>query len=284
VLTGRVARGSELMPGGAGDVYRWLGEMSPGLMLDVGAAAGWMSQDMLEASPGSRVVAFEPFPGNYRFIDEALGREARARVVKKAVSNTNRPMKFHVPSVITSGAGRWAGMEGYSSGGQLVPNRDPRASGAITVETCRLDDEISEPVRFLKIDVQGGEFGVLDGARRLFDQHGVELVIAEFIEDERVVSFLVERGYAVFDTEYHSLAPLQPFDPADWRVVGVRPASTGQGCHDMIPLNAPEEPKAYCAWIISQRRRYRSLWTDLVAIAPWSGLLKARQGDVARRS
>jgi FkbM family methyltransferase len=243
-------------------------------MVDVGAAAGWMSKAMLDASPESRVVALEPFPGNHRFIESLLGSEPRARIVKKAVSSHGRPTKFHVPSVITQGVGPWAGMEGYSSAGFLIASSDPRAQNAITVETCRPDDEISEPVRFMKIDVQGGEFGVLDGARQLFDRHGVELVQAEFMGDERVLKFLVERRYAVFDTRFRSAEPTEPLAPADWHILKTGRLSTGQLSYHAIPLNAPKEPAAYCAWFKAQRRRYRSLWTDLVAIAPSSGLLK----------
>ena len=45
------------------DVYDWLRSMKPGLMLDVGAAAGSKCVKMLAASPHSSVIAFEPFPG-----------------------------------------------------------------------------------------------------------------------------------------------------------------------------------------------------------------------------
>jgi FkbM family methyltransferase len=270
-----VQRGLGLFPGGSGDVYRLLERLLPGLMLDVGAAAGWMSKAMLTASPQSRVIAFEPFPGNHRFIDSNLGDELRARIIKKAVANHNRPTKFHVPSVITNGTGAWAGMDGYSSVGLLVSDSDPRAANAITVETCRLDDLVSEPIRFMKIDVQGGEFEVLDGARRLFDHHGVELILTEFTGDERILSFLAERGYTIFDMEYHSSCPLGPLSPEAWRILSAVSLSTGRTAVKATPLNAPQDPSDYCAWFKSEYRRYRSLWTDLVAVAPWSGLVGA---------
>jgi FkbM family methyltransferase len=244
-------------------------------MLDVGAAAGWMSKTMLRASPESRVIAFEPFPGNHRFIDRNLGDESRARIVKKAVANHNRPTKFHVSSVITNGTGTWEGMDGYSSVGLLIPDSDPRAGDAITVETCKLDDLVSEPVGFLKIDVQGGEFAVLDGARNVFNHHGVELVLAEFTGDERIVSFLAEHGYAIFDTEYHSSCPMGPLKPEDWRILSEVALSTGRTAVRAAPLNVPRDPSDYCVWFKSEHRRYRSLWTDLVAVAPWSRLIDA---------
>jgi FkbM family methyltransferase len=243
-------------------------------MLDVGAAAGWIAARMLEASPQSRVVAFEPFPGNHRFIDQKLGSDPRARIVKKAVSNNNTPAKFYVATTVENGTGDWAGMEGYSSAGLIVSAKDQRAENAITVPMCRLDDEINEPVRFLKMDVQGGEFRVLDGAQRLFDHHGVELVLTEFMGDRRIIDFLAQRGYAILDTGYHSTRG--PFDPEKWRTIGSEQLSTGQEMPIVKPFSAPESPDAYTAWFAAERQRYISLWTDLIAIAPWSDLLEPR--------
>src|SRR5690349_18392817 len=139
------------------EIYEWLRDLPPGLMLDVGGAAGRTAARVLEFSPKSRGVAFEPFPGNHPFIDGRLGTDPRVAIVKQAVSNKKSNVSFYVQSTITNGVGAWAGMEGYSSGGQIVAKSDPRAQKAITVPTCRLDDEIAEQVRFLKIDVQGGE-------------------------------------------------------------------------------------------------------------------------------
>src|SRR5262245_20947226 len=47
---------------GTGDVYGLLRQLPSGLMPDVGATAGYSSQLMLQASPQSRVLAFESFP------------------------------------------------------------------------------------------------------------------------------------------------------------------------------------------------------------------------------
>jgi FkbM family methyltransferase len=254
------------------DAYSWLSALPPGLMLDVGAAAGTASARMLEFSPKSRVVAFEPFPGNHPFIDKKLGADARVVIVKQAVSNNNDPASFFVESTITHGTGKWAGMEGYSSGGMIIAPSDPRAQKAITVPTCRLDDTVSEPVRFLKIDVQGGEGRVLDGARKLFDDHGVELVLAEFQGDKRVLRFLAKRGYAIFDSKY--LSSRSSFDPVDWHIVGKGKLSSGKTVHTATPKHAPESPGEYASWFKQERKRYGSFWTDLIAVAPWSQLLQ----------
>jgi FkbM family methyltransferase len=266
------AEAATVSPNGSNDVYKWLANMPPGLLLDVGAAAGWMTKMMLKESPSSRVVAFEPFPGNHRFLD-AFSEDARVRVVKKAVSNYRGTTKFFVAQTVKDGAGAWANMDGYSSVGMIVPEDDPKARRALTVETCRLDDEVSEPVRFMKIDVQGAEPEVLDGARALFDKHGVELALIEFMGDVRVVKFLAERGYAIMDTNYSCTPLAEKLDPRDWKILASTTLSTGHTNQIAAPLQAPSGPEAYCEWFAEQLKRYRAIWTDLVAIAPWSTLL-----------
>lgn len=256
------------------DPYRWLSALRPGLMLDVGAAAGWMSDKMLESSPQSRVIAFEPFPGNHAFIEPKFADDPRRTLIKKAVSNCGGQAKFFVPSTVSNGLGVWAGMDGYSSGGRIVADTESR--DALSVETCRLDDVVSEPVRFLKVDVQGHEFEVIDGARKLFDQHGVELALVEFQGDKRVVSFFAERGYALLDAAYlFSRTKAKQLKPADWQVLGSTNLSTGGTVITATPLNASTGPKAYCRWFEEQHSRYQHrVWTDLIAISPQSSLLK----------
>jgi len=54
-------------------------------MLDVGAAAGSTTRQMLQNSPQSRVIAFEPFPGNFPHFERTIGGDPRVTFVKAAV-------------------------------------------------------------------------------------------------------------------------------------------------------------------------------------------------------
>ena len=187
------------------------------------------------------------------------------------MSSHSRGAKFFVGSTVTNGTGDWQGMDGYSSGGHIVQRTDERET--LHVETCRLDDVVDGPVRFLKIDVQGHEFSVLKGAQELFN-HGIELALIEFQGDARIVQFLAERGYALLDTDYHTTRGT--FDLERWRLLGSVTLSSGRQAQTAVPLNAPGDPDSYAAWFREERKHYGSLWTDLIAIAPSSELLRPR--------
>ena len=249
-------------------IYEIVGRMAPGLMLDLGAASGATAAQMLQASPQSRVIGFEPFPGNLPFFKAKHENDPRVRLVPKAVSNHNDTQKFYVSRVVQDGKGSWKGMDGYSSVGQLVTDDHPHAQEAITVETCRLDDEVHEKVAFMKIDVQGAEYEVLDGARELFDRHGVDVMYIEFSGDQRILDFLAERGYSFYDTEYMIVLKRLPDDSPDWRVVKRGTVSTGVPVGYGWPTGAPRDLAGYSQFVDAQRRRLGHVQTDLVAVAP----------------
>ena len=76
----------------------------------------------------------------------------------------------------------------------------------LTVPVVTLDEEfpVDLPVRLLKVDVEGFEHHVLDGARRLLDQHCIDVVMLECVREvygtawpqfRAALTHLVERGY-----------------------------------------------------------------------------------------
>ena len=82
---------------------------------------------MLDRSPSSRVVAFEPFPGNHPYLDESVGNDARVTIVKAAVADQTAPSTFLVGKTVTGSERGWERFVGYSSAGYVIdPSRaDP---------------------------------------------------------------------------------------------------------------------------------------------------------------
>ncbi len=74
----------------------------------------------------------------------------------------------------------------------------------MTVRTVRLDSEIAERVHLLKIDTQGHELKVLQGAEGLIRKHGIDVIHTEFspalmrghgVEPEEYLEYLWALGY-----------------------------------------------------------------------------------------
>jgi len=147
----------------------------PGMtVFDVGASVGF--QAVLAArlvGSGGRVIAFEPLPEN----------AARAR--HNARLNDFRHLEIlEVAVAAADGAARFQAGEGVNWG-------KLDAAGALSVKVRSLDsvaEERSARPAAIKIDVEGGELAVLEGARRLLsdaapilfiDCHGTNAAVAE---------------------------------------------------------------------------------------------------------
>jgi FkbM family methyltransferase len=137
--------------------------------VDVGANKGsyllWLSRWV---GPG-RVVAFEPQPALAAYLREACAALSLANVTveAKAVSKAPGEQALYLPSGTTSPG---------ASLNQRVADRD--ACQAIAVPVVALDDYLALPakVRVLKIDVEGHEQAVFEGAARLLREQSPLLV------------------------------------------------------------------------------------------------------------
>jgi len=169
-------------------------------VLDIGANAGFFT--LLAAArvgPAGRVVAFEPIPAVRRELAANVARNGFANVAvrEEAVSDRRARLRiFEGPRE----------HRGISSLRQLE-----EAAASLEVPAIALDDLQHElgPVRLAKIDVEGAELLVLQGAAAVVARDHPHLVI-EFTDEylrafghsaEALGSWLLERGYALYRIE-----------------------------------------------------------------------------------
>src|SRR5262245_9714894 len=131
-----------------------LGGRSGGLV-DVGAHAGTFIEQALRVAPEARHVAVEPIPELASALRERFPA-VEVHEVALAAEPGEATFNYHPARPAVSGL-------------EVRPDLELGAPQELTVEVRTLDDLLpagSEPA-VLKIDVEGGEFGVLEGARRL---------------------------------------------------------------------------------------------------------------------
>ncbi|MEO1040619.1 MAG: FkbM family methyltransferase [Pseudomonadota bacterium] len=133
--------------------------------LDVGANRGIWAGEMVQLT--GRVFAFEPNPKLFRFLSAALG--ARLDCQPLAASDSDGEAALMVP-----GEGRRFSNQGASLSRTKIGER-PHIE--VTVQTRRLDSLDLPPVGFMKIDVEGHERAVLDGARALIERDRPVMII-----------------------------------------------------------------------------------------------------------
>jgi len=147
--------------------------------VDVGANVGLFT--ILAASrvgPGGRVFAFECNPELIGFLRRNIQMnwfDDRVRLIAKATHRDGEERLFHVPrdQKMLGSLTRFDGLEGVT--GELQEFEVP----------CeRLDVSLAEVpyIDLLKIDVEGGEAAVLDGASGLLDEGRVGMVAMEYRE------------------------------------------------------------------------------------------------------
>jgi FkbM family methyltransferase len=126
-----------------------------GTAVDVGANQGFFAYALGDVA--DRVVAFEPNPDYARFARLML--RGRATVHRLALSDRPGRATFYVPVDHDGSVLHLAGSLKRTAHAQFAGNR------TYQVEVRTLDSFGLADVRFIKVDVEGSEREVLDGAR-----------------------------------------------------------------------------------------------------------------------
>ena len=185
----------------------WLLSLLPQapLVLDVGLNVGAFTREALRRRPHARVVGFEPARSMQRECATSLGAESRVELVPVAVSNQRAVMEFHDSA------------DGSSS---LLGSRET-VSQTYLVDTVTLDDFADERgysrIHLVKIDVEGYDLHVLEGARGLLARQAIDVFSFEYNEPwiasrrflKDACDYLADKPYVLFRLFNGFLAPFR---------------------------------------------------------------------------
>ena len=187
------------------------------LTVDVGANKGYITYWLQRYS--RHVLAFEPDPHNLFFL-----RAIRGNVTVRpfGLSNQTGMATFRVHKrPIESSLLRLLGV-GYvleHQCGTFAAAQPGREYQETSVEIRRLDDEVREPVGFIKIDVEGHELAVLKGAQRVLAKDRPYMLIeVEQRHNQRptpeVLAEIEAMGYLAYGLHRQRLVRATQLDPA----------------------------------------------------------------------
>lgn len=159
---------------------------------DVGAQSGFYSLLLSRlVGRGGSVIAFEPLPANLRILKENVEINTLANVVVRgeAVAEKSGTLDFQVPALNSN-----------LLAGPLAPGDQYPTTLVRSVSLDDFVDEIGCRVDFIKVDVEGAEGAVLDGARRLLRKYHPTMMIELHNMDGKsriheVATRLQELGY-----------------------------------------------------------------------------------------
>jgi FkbM family methyltransferase len=160
------------------DVAAIYGDRQLRTIIDAGANQGDMAREFAREFPDATIYSFEPFPETYERLVETCARFPRIKPMKEALG----AVEAIQPLFLTQ----------YSLTHSLLPTADEAVKylgsavapvGQHDVRTTTLDafaeSMAIQRIDLLKLDVQGYELKVLEGAKRLLDQRRISLVFSE---------------------------------------------------------------------------------------------------------
>jgi FkbM family methyltransferase len=198
---------------------RLLSEREVDVVLDVGANDGPFAKELRRSGFAGRIVSFEPGRASFAALEAACRSDPGWECHKVAIGSVDGEAELHVAGNLSSSS-LLSMTERHVAGAP-----ESRYVGTERVHVRRLDDMrpdvvCPEDTVYLKIDVQGLELQVLQGAESLLDQVAV-------VESELSLTPLYEQGATFAEVVDHldargfHLVSLDPvfIDPRDGRLL-----------------------------------------------------------------
>jgi FkbM family methyltransferase len=252
------------------------------LRISIDGGAGWgdTAKKIAETTAeGGLIYAFEPFPGNHKFFDEA---DPRIKLIKSAIGDSAITSNFLVTQVVGSDD-PWAekGLAGYSSVGHLPDHpplwkllarkirgafqeNDRPACVSLQVNVTRIDQTVQENhIDFVKLDLQGAEYQALIGMGQLLDE--TDMLWIEFSNQPRLYDYLVGNGFLIFDTNYLCTgSSANQLEKLGLRAIRRIMLSTSQPA---VIATRISDSDNYLDWF-NRAKKMGVLQTDLLAVNP----------------
>jgi FkbM family methyltransferase len=159
------------------------------LVFDIGANVGAYCVPIGRRFPQARVVAFEPIPLNAALIDVSIlaNRTANVEVVRACVTDAPGTVEFSVSED-----------SAYSS---MIATQRKAEAGRLVCRAVSLDDYVLDRALpspdVVKIDVEGAELKVLQGAVRLFSEDSRPRFVMIELFDKNLQTFGTSIGEIV---------------------------------------------------------------------------------------
>lgn len=155
-----------------------LSSFSFNTVVDVGANRGQFATIARRLFPGAKIYSFEPLPGPAAIFSKALGADARVSLFNTAIGPEAKSATIYVTTRDDSSSLLQPAAAQDDIFGVTTARTDQISVRRLS--DCIDDADLKGPA-LLKIDVQGGERDVLDGASNLIDRFDAIYVECSFV-------------------------------------------------------------------------------------------------------
>lgn len=149
-----------------------------GAVLDIGVNRGTIALSLARLYSDLPLHLIEPIPAQCRFLEDRFARFPTLRVHQLALSDRNGRAEFHI-------ADHTGSSSLYTNSGDEAARHSTHATAqTITVDLARLDDWATAQgishIACMKIDTQGSEFSILQGAEHLLAAQAIDMLMLEW--------------------------------------------------------------------------------------------------------
>jgi FkbM family methyltransferase len=164
--------------------------LSVGTVIDVGVQH--KTEELIEVFPDLKHILFEPLEEYHRQIEQAY-RSIDYELIKAAVSNENGTAILNIGSLVgdTSRITHSSIVENNTS----TPSRNVNK---VTLDSFFNDKKYAEPY-LLKIDVDGHEIPILEGASKTLEKVSCVVIEAPLGKLAERLNFLMSKGFVLWD-------------------------------------------------------------------------------------
>ena len=170
------------------------------IVLDIGANIGYYSLVFSQiVGTNGRVFAFEPDPNNFALLKKniEINNLKNVTLIQKAVSDVSKPLSLYL-------------CDYNHAQHRIYPS--PRCNETITVESTTIDEHFSgtefyNRINFVKMDVEGAEYDVLEGMKKTLKSNPNLKILCEFspkqirehgLKPEDILDQLLRYGFKIY--------------------------------------------------------------------------------------
>ncbi|MCW3073239.1 MAG: methyltransferase FkbM family [Flaviaesturariibacter sp.] len=159
--------------------------------IDVGTHSGEILDHFLKAAPAGIHFGFEPIPLFYKTLERKYASRPNVKLYECALSDSAGTAEFNYVSTNPA----------YSGLKKRTYDRKGELDEKIVVRTALLDEVVlplDMPIHLIKIDVEGGELAVLQGARKLVEKYKPVIIFEAGIGGSDLYGTTPESLYTYF--------------------------------------------------------------------------------------
>jgi FkbM family methyltransferase len=169
------------------------------LAIDIGANIGLWSRDLSEYF--DKTICFEPNKNCIQCLEKNINKK-KSVIYNLAIGSDNTEMDLYTP--VFSGGSSFVNQTniGLNKDGSTIYGEFSPSVSKQKTQIKTLDSYNFQKVDFIKIDVQGFELEVLEGAYKTLKENMPVICIEEILpelEDSEPINFLIQLNYKVVD-------------------------------------------------------------------------------------